>query len=262
MHSMAELVFLGTGASTGIPLIGCSCQVCSHADGPNVRLRPSVLLKVDHKQLVIDVGPDFRAQALKYGISTLDGVLITHVHFDHIAGIDDLRAYYFLQKKPVPCLISETDYDVLKERYGYLFQIPDNSTVGIARIDFQVLKNEQGHLHFAGIPMQYLTFGHGNMQVTGYRIGDLAYLTDIKDYSDDIFDALSGINTLVVSSLREEPSPVHFTVSDAVKFAQLVGAKQTYFTHIAHEIDHESTNRALPDGIQIAYDGLRIAFSL
>ena len=262
MRQMAELVFLGTGASTGIPLIGCTCSVCSHADGPNVRLRPSVFLKIENKQFVIDVGPDFRTQALKYGIKQLDGVLITHVHFDHIAGIDDLRAYYFLQKRPMPCLISETDFDLLKGRYGYLFQKPDDKTVGIARIDFQVLGNEQGHQRFEGVQVQYMTFDHGNMQVTGYRFGDLAYITDIKEYDDSLLECLRGINTLIVSALRHEHSSVHFTVDEAVKFAQVVGAKQTYLTHIAHEIDHESTDHDLPEGIQIAYDGLKVKFNL
>lgn len=255
-----SFLFLGTGASLGIPVIGCSCKVCTSPSSNNKRLRPSGLIKLAGKSFLLDVGPDFRQQALKYKVNKLDGFILTHVHFDHIAGLDDLRIYYYIQKKKIPCLLSKEDFNELQVRYHYLFKGVEENGMMSAKIDFQLLKNDFGKTDFQGIKIQYMSYHQGKEKVTGYRVGDFAYVTDIREYSEEIFSHLKGLNTLVLSALRHEPSKAHFSVDEAVAFARKVGAKMTYFTHIAHELDHDETNKGLPKDIQLAYDGLEIPF--
>lgn len=255
-----KFLFLGTGASMGIPVIGCTCKVCTSLVPQNKRLRPSALIEVMGKRFLIDVGPDFREQALKYGISHLEGLLLTHVHFDHIAGIDDLRALYFTHKTKTPCLLSKETLEDLKVRYHYLFKPMAEHTTMSAQIEFVPLDKDFGEVDFRGVKIGYMSYYQGKTKVTGFRVGDFAYVSDIRTYSDEIFHSLKGVHTLVVSALRERPSPVHFTIDEAVEFAQKVGAKKTYFTHIAHELDHLETNKKLPRGIELGYDGLQLSF--
>lgn len=234
----------------GIPVAGCPCPVCQSGHPSNQRLRPAALIRDgEGRTFVIDMGPDFRFQALKYQINHIDGVLITHTHYDHIAGFDEIRPYYFRQQKPIPVLLSRESYLDCKIRYYYL---PESCT------KYTVLDEAQGVIDFEGLPLTYLSYRQGMMQVLGFRIGTFAYITDIQEHSDEVIKALKGVDTLVVSALRWSKSPVHFTIDEAVSFSEKVGAKKTYFTHIAHELDHESTNRELPKNIQLAYDGLEL----
>lgn len=239
----------------GIPVIGCDCAVCKSPNQRNKRKRSSALLSVDGKRFLIDAGPDFRAQALEYGIDRLDGLLLTHTHYDHIAGIDELRIFYFLQKRPLPTLLSKATCEELKMRYPYLFA-EDVERTSAAKLLWHVLEDEMGAVEFEGVRFEYLSYWQAGMQVTGYRIGDLAYVTDIQN-GDELIKPLQGVKTLVVNALRYRASPVHLTVPEAINFAQNVGAKQTYFMHIDHETDIE---KELPDGMQFAYDGLEVEF--
>lgn len=257
-----KFLFLGTGASMGIPVIGCTCRVCSSLASQNKRLRPSGLIEARGKRFLIDVGPDFREQALKFGITHLDGLLLTHVHFDHIAGIDDLRAFYFIHKTKIPCLLSKETLEDLKIRYHYLFRPMAEHTTMSAQIEFEPLETDFGEVDFQGIRIKYMSYFQGKTKVTGFRLGDFAYVSDIRTYTDELIDSLKGVNTLVVSALRERLSPVHFSVNEAVEFAQKIGAKKTYFTHIAHELDHVETNKKLPPGIELGYDGQQFHFRI
>lgn len=250
-----RLLFLGTGASTGIPMVGCKCGVCRSEDPHNKRLRPSVLLETEGKRFLIDVGPDFRQQALMYGIDRIDGVLVTHAHYDHVAGLDELRAFYIHERVPTPLLCSIETLDELKKKFDYLFRSRTEGASLAAQIHFQVLENGFGETDFLGVPIKYMSYRQGKMLVNGYVIGKVAYLTDIKEYSNEIFDSLEGIEVLVVSALREAPSKMHFSFEQATTFAQKVGAKHCYFTHIAHESDHKKINRTLPKECALAYDG-------
>jgi phosphoribosyl 1,2-cyclic phosphate phosphodiesterase len=257
-----SFLFLGTGASVGIPLIGCKCAVCTSPDPKNRRLRPSGLLRIGGKSLLLDVGPDFRAQALHFGIEHLDGLLLTHTHYDHIAGIDELRIFYVRQKKPFPCLMSQETLDTLKVRYAYLFMPLKESITLSAQLDVTVLNGNVGVTDFLGVKIGFCSYLQGGMKVTGFRVGRFAYISDIREYDKSIFSALDGVEELVLSALREEPSQLHFSLDEAVEFSRKVGAKKTHLTHIAHFLDHESTNQKLPSNVQLAYDGLKVEFGI
>ncbi len=248
----ATFVFLGTGASAGVPVIGCRCPVCLSKSFGNVRLRSSGLLEVGSKRFVIDTGPDFREQALKENIDHLDGVLLTHTHFDHIAGIDDLRIYFARSQKPMPCLLSQESRQNLRERYAYL----EN------QFAFQVIEEENGRVEFEGMFLQTMSYRQGKMGVVGYRFGDFAYVSDIRVYDEAIFKYLSGLSVLVLSALCFGTSHAHLTVEEAIEFSKRAKAQKTYLTHTSHLIDYESANRHLPPEIRIGYDGLRIPFTL
>ncbi len=256
----AELTFLGTGGSTGVPVIGCTCPVCRSMSKYNKRLRPSALIKVDGKSFVIDVGPDFRQQALTHKIKHLDGVLITHTHYDHIGGIDDLRAFYFLQKKKMPCLVSKESMEELKIRLHYLMKPLKDGHAIAAQLDFVVLEKDFGRIKFEGIDWQYLSYFQAGMKVNGFRLGKLAYVSDIREYNDEVIAALKGVDVLILSALRHGASQMHFGLDEAIAFSEKVGARQTWLTHISHDLDHEETNLKLPHNVRLSYDGLKISF--
>jgi len=255
-----EFLFLGTGGSSGIPMIGCSCSVCASSDPHNKRLRPSGLATIGKRRLLIDSGPDFRLQALRYHIDHLDGVLLTHSHFDHVAGLDELRAYYLHSRKRLPVLVSEPTFQNLRRRYDYLFHEKPQLSSLTAQLDFQVLQDDRGTTKFLDIEIGYMHYDQGGMPVTGYRFGSFAYISDIRTYPETIFTDLSEIKTLVLSTLRHKSSPMHFNLEEAITFVRRVGAEKAYLTHMSHELDHAETNALLPKGIQLAYDGLKLGF--
>lgn len=243
----------------GIPVIGCRCAVCRSGSSKDKRLRPSALLQVGNKNIVIDTGPDYRSQALRYEIDHLEGVIFTHAHFDHTAGIDDLRVYYMHKKAPLPCLLSKETADDLVMRYDYIFDKASKDKL-IPRIDLQILDNDRGTVSFLDLKVGYFTFIQAGMKVNGFRFGNLGFVSDICEYPETVFEDLKGIEVLVVSALRFDSSRLHFSIDDAVAFSQKLGVKKAWLTHVAHEVDHEQANAYLPSNIQIAYDGLAIDF--
>ena len=255
-----QILFLGTGASTGIPLIGCDCLVCRSTSPFNQRLRPSILVIIGSKQFLVDAGPDFRQQALRYHIKTVDGLLFTHAHHDHTAGIDDLRPIYYKRNKPLPALLSAETAEEIKMRYYYIFKPEQVYDKFMTRIELHILPALEGKIDFEGISIEYMSYQQGRMTVNGFRFGDLVYLSDIRVFSPILFKHLTGINTLIVSALRYTPSPLHFSVDEAVDFATQVGAKTVWLTHLSHELDHDKTNAYLPPHVRLAYDGLEINF--
>lgn len=244
----------------GTPVVTCTCAVCQSHNLHNHRLRPSGLMKVGGKQILFDAGPDFRTQALKQHLRDLDAIFLTHTHFDHIAGLDDLRVFYFLHHKTLPCVLSEQSYDDLKMRYHYLFRKSEDEVMGPSRFDFQVLKTDFGTFDVGGFKWGYLTYLQNGMKVTGYRLGKFAYVLDIRNYSEKVIEVLKGVEVLVLSALRYTSSPAHLSVDEAVAFSRRVGAKMTWFSHVAHELEHEETNKKLPPNIKLAHDGLEIMF--
>lgn len=256
------LLFLGTGGSAGVPVITCRCRVC-RSDSPfNKRLRPSALLTIQDKRFLIDVGPDFRDQALRYDIEHLDGALLTHSHYDHVGGIDELRVFYFKHKIRLKVLASVETYEELRHRFHYLFKTKQADGSLQSQLDFTLLEEDFGKTAFQGVTVHYMSYEQANMKVAGYRFGDLAYICDIRTYSERVIDALKGVDTLVLSALRYGPSEVHFSVDEAVAFSEKVGARRTFFTHIAHDLEHDETNQQLPENIRLAHDGLELAFRL
>ncbi len=250
-------LFLGTGASAGVPLIGCQCAVCTSPLPKNKRLRPSGVLQVGGKVLLIDIGPDFRTQALQYRVNHIDGLLLTHTHYDHIAGVDELRLFNVRQKQPMPCLLSQESLEELQKRYYYFFKKEEKST----KLDFVLLSEDTGEMEFLGIKIGYCSFSQGPMKVNGFRIGDFAYITDIQKYDDSIFGFLEGVDQLVLSALKPETSPFHLSFPEAAAFAKRAGARQTWITHVGHFADHDALESLLPSGMNMAYDGLKLEFT-
>jgi phosphoribosyl 1,2-cyclic phosphate phosphodiesterase len=252
-----QIIFLGTGASTGIPLIGCNCSVCTSKNPKDIRTRTSAVISLDGKRFVIDIGPDFRQQALTHRVTTIDGILLTHTHYDHIAGLDELRVIRFFQKKKIPILCSVDSAQELYYRYYYLF---DPETKESPLVTLQCLQEDQGKIHFEGIDLEYVSYYQIGMKVIGFKIGTLAYLTDIQQWDPDTFSHLKDVETLVISALKQDRSKAHLSIDEAIALSQDIGARKTYFTHIGHECDHEHAQSLLPKGISLAYDGLTVDF--
>ena len=255
----SKFIFLGTGSSMGVPVIGCKCSICQSSNPKNHRMRAGALLKIGNKHILIDAGPDIRRQALLHKIDKIDGFILTHAHYDHMAGFDDIKVYKTEEKK-VPCLMLEETLEELKIRYHYLIKPTPEDPLNSSFFTWQLLRLEQGKISFEGISLTPVTYMQARMKVLGVRIGNLAYISDIKEYKQDIFQALKGVEILIVSALKEGGSHMHFSVQEALDFAKRAGAKTTYLTHIAHEMDHEKVQGSLPSGLVLAYDGLSLSF--
>lgn len=262
MSISGKFLFLGTGGSMGVPVIGCDCSICTSTSPFNKRLRTAGLIQIQDKTILIDCGPDFRNQMLRSHIKTIDGLIFTHAHYDHAAGFDEIRIVNIRNKKPVPCLLSEATAKDLQQCFSYIFDKNDSKIAITTKISPTLLNTPRGQVEFLGLPFQYMTYEQGGMLVNGYRIGNFAYITDIRNFPETIFEDLEGVEILVVSCLREEPSPLHFNVNEAVEFSKRVGAKKAWFTHIAHELDHETINAKLPQNYRLAYDGLSLDFTI
>ena len=260
-----RLTFLGTGTSMGVPTLGCGCAVCTSSDPRDRRLRPSVALcwKAGDRErvVVIDTGPDFREQALRAQLRNVDAVLYTHSHADHIFGMDDLRPLSFAAFRnggPIPLYASAETAAVLERVYDYTFA-PDATYATRAKLEILPL-SDRTLVH--GVEFVRLPVIHGEMEVSGFRFGDTAYLTDVSAIPEESFALLEGVTKLVLPALRHKPHPSHATLEQAIAWARRIGARQTWLTHIAHELGHEETNRMLPAGIAMGYDGLEVAVTL
>ncbi|MGA7830205.1 MAG: MBL fold metallo-hydrolase [Terracidiphilus sp.] len=259
------LTFLGTGTSMGVPTLGCDCPVCTSADPRDRRLRPSVLLRW-HEQgreriVVIDTGPDFREQALRSGLNRVDAVFYTHSHADHILGMDDLRPLSFTafrEGAPIPLYATAETIAVLERIYDYTFS-PQATYPNRARVELRPLA-DRTVVH--GVEFLRVPLLHGEMEIAGFRFGGVAYLTDVSAIPESSFALLTGLDHLIVSALRHKPHPSHATLDQAVGWARRIGARQTWLTHIAHELGHEATNRTLPEEIRLAHDGLSLNVNL
>lgn len=256
-----EFLFLGTGGSMGVPVMGCRCPVCRSDNPKNKRTRSGGLLRGNGVTILIDASQDIRDQALRYSVMGIDAALITHAHHDHVAGIDDLRAFFFEKKEPIPCYMSQETLADLKIRYPYIFQPKGEPSTLLPKFTLHILEGERGDVEIAGIPLRYFSFTQVGMKVTGFRVGNLAYLSDIKEYPDSIFFDIAGVDTLIISALRYDTSSIHFSVDEAIEFARRVEADNTYLTHISHDIEHKRGEEDLPQGIQIAYDGLKVRWN-
>ena len=256
-----KMIFLGTGTSTGVPMVGCSCDVCRSPNPRNRRRRASVLFEREGLRWLVDAGPDFRVQALDVGLNLLEAVLLTHAHADHILGLDDLRPLSFAvfrEGGPIPLYAAPETAEALERIYDYTFSSQATYPTR-ARVKLQPLA-ERTAVHgveFLRVPVQ-----HGEMEIAGFRFGRAAYLTDVSAIPESSFALLAGLDHLVISALRHKPHPTHATVEQAVIWARRIGAGQTWFTHISHDLGHEETNRTLPDGIRLAYDGLSLPVNL
>lgn len=260
--TIGSLLFLGTGASAGIPVMGCHCHVCTSHDPRNKRQRAAALIRYAGKNLLIDAGPDIRQQGLTFGLEHVDGLFLTHTHFDHVGGLEELRVFNFKQEVAIPCLLSEESLKEVKKLFHYFFEEHSQDKTIPAKFHFHTLPHERGEVLFCDLALRYFSYRQSQMKVSGFRLGDLAYVTDIKEYPDTIFEDLQGLSTLVLSALRFTKTRLQFSIDEAVDFAARVQAKKTYLIHMAHEIDHTHLQSLLPATIMPAYDGLEIAFEM
>ena len=246
-----KLTFLGTGTSCGVPTIGCRCHTCSSTDPHDKRLRCSALIETDATRLLIDCGPDFRQQIMPQPFRKIDGILITHAHYDHMGGMDDIRPY---------CQFGEINvYADPIAREGLLQMLPycfaENRYPGVTAIQLHEIHKHEP-LRIGDIDIMPIEVMHHDLPILGYRFGNLTYITDMKTISDEELPYIEGTDVLIVNALREKPHHSHQTVADAVRFARRVGARQTWLIHSSHDIGrHAEVNAQLPPDIQLAYDG-------
>ena len=249
-----RLTFLGTGTSCGVPTIGCQCRTCQSTNAKDKRLRCSALIESEQTQLLIDCGPDFRQQAMSLPFRRIDGILITHAHYDHMGGMDDIRPY---------CQFGEINvYADPIARKGLLQMLPycfaEHRYPGVPAIQLHEIHKHEP-LRIGDIDIMPIEVMHHDLPILGYRIGRLTYITDMKTINDEELPYIEGTEMLVVNALRQRPHHSHQTLDDAIKFARLVGAKQTFLIHSSHDIGlHDEVNASLPPDIQLAYDGQRV----
>ncbi|WP_232622978.1 MBL fold metallo-hydrolase [Pareuzebyella sediminis] len=256
MDEGLKIIFLGTGTSQGIPIIGSNHPVCLSNDPKDKRLRVSVLLRWNKYNYVIDCGPDFRQQMLRHKVSRLDGILFTHEHSDHTAGLDDIRPFFFRQGD-IPIFAHERVVHSLKHRFDYIFT-DENRYPGAPSVAPHVISKETPFKigDTLAIPIEA---NHNRLKVMGFRIKDFTYLTDIKTIANEEINKVRGSKVLVVNALRIEPHHSHFNLEEALAFIEEVKPEVAYLTHISHLLGfHEEVEKSLPDGVHLAYDNLTL----
>jgi len=251
-----KLKLLGTGTSTGVPTVSCSCPTCLSDDNKDKRLRCSALITYNNKNIIIDTGPDFRQQLIKYNIQRLDAAIYTHHHFDHIGGFDDIRGINFTTKSALPIYLNSETLDNLFRIFSYAFRGYNETGGGIPMVD--VNKISDGDFYINGLKFTILPLIHGTLRVLGFRIGDVAYCTDTNFIPESTLELMEDLDVLILDGLRPKVHKTHFNIDQAIKLSNAINAKQTYLTHIAHQIKHSEVEPNLPVGINLAYDGLTI----
>lgn len=251
-----KFTFVGTGTSQGIPVVGCGCQVCTSGDSKDKRLRSSLLVQSDKTTLNIDIGPDFRYQMLRAKVTDMDAILFTHEHQDHTAGLDDVRAFNFINQKTIDVYATQRVQRRLREQFSYIFNNPDYP--GIPQIKMHDV--EAGKAFKVGdievLPIQVM---HGQMPVLGFRIADFTYITDANYIGETEKNLIRGSQHLVLNALRQKTHHSHFTLDEAVQLSQELGTPHAYLTHISHQLGrHKDVNKTLPKGVELAWDGLEI----
>ncbi len=247
-----HLHFLGTGTSMGVPVIGCDCPICTSSDPRHHRLRTSALVRSHGLHILIDVGPDFRMQALRANLRRIDAVLLTHAHFDHVAGIDDLRPFC-MRQGALPIYGSTQTLADVRQRFAYAFE---DTSQGSSRPSL-TLHAVDGPFQIGSLTVLPLSIPHGTWTITAYRIGPLGYVTDASAIPPTAIAALRGVQVLVLNALRAEPHPTHLSIAEAGEVAQMIGAPRTFLVHMTHTVDYRA-DYGLPPGVTFAYDGLEI----
>jgi phosphoribosyl 1,2-cyclic phosphate phosphodiesterase len=261
----ATLIFLGSGTSMAVPTLGCGCAVCTDAlrpGSPNRRTRPSILLAYNNKQVLIDTGQDFYHQAVREGIQRLDAVIYTHGHADHVLGMDDLRPLTLGHHGELPLYADDATADVIERVFDYTFRKIDRYPTS-ARVRMHRLPAEAGvEIALFGARFCRVPITHGRDTIAGYRFGNAAYLTDMSDIPTESLPLLEGLDILILDALRRDPHPSHSHLEKSIELVNKIAPKRAYFTHISHDLDHESTNASLPENIRLAHDGLQLTFDI
>jgi len=249
-----KVTLLGCATSTGVPIIGCPCSICTSNNPKNKRTRCSVFVESNRKNILIDSSTDLRFQALRHNITRLDAVLYTHSHADHTHGIDDLRTFNFINNMVIPCYGNALTINNLKNNFGYIFD-GVHSAGGKPKLELNVVEN---NFDFDGINIIPIEINHANWIILGYRIGNFAYLTDCSGIPPESMEKLKGLDLLILSALRYREHPAHFNIDQAVEMAQKLNPKLTVFTHMGHEVEYDTLLSELPDNIVPAYDGMEL----
>ncbi len=249
-----KVIILGSATSTGVPIIGCGCPVCTSANPRNKRTRCSLFVEAGGKNILIDTSTDLRCQALRHGITRLDAVLYTHSHADHTHGIDELRVYNFVNKTSIRCYGNAQTIDNIKNNFKYIFDGVE-SAGGKPNL---ILTAISGEFDFEGIGITPVDVYHADWTILGYRIGGMAYLTDCSGIPERSWDKLGGLDVLIISALRYKPHPAHLNVEQAVEVAQKLKPRLTVLTHMGHELDYDTLSKELPGSIVPAYDGMEL----
>lgn len=252
---MVELTFLGTGTSNGVPIIGCACDVCRSADPRDSRSRSSAVIRAGGQTLLIDTATELRTQAIRAGLDHVDAVLMTHAHADHTGGFDDLRRFNEIQQEWLQVYSNERTAEMLRERYAYTF-VEQYPFFG-GKPDLRLIEID-GPFTVGGVEITPIPLLHGRLPILGFRIGDLAYITDAKVIPDESWPLLVGVDTLVINALRERLHPTHFNFDEALHAIERIQPRQAFLTHISHETSHADILKRLPEGVQPAFDGLSI----
>lgn len=266
MHKTFEvsLTLLGSGTSTGVPVIGCTCKVCRSKDPKNHRLRASAWLRVKGTQpkkewsILIDTATDLRTQALREKIKRVDAVLYTHPHTDHTHGIDELRSYNFMQNEPIPLFGNEWTVNDLRSRFSYIFLPGPVEGGGIPLLNLELRSAQLPVWDILGLPVTPLSLLHGSKECVGYRVGEIAYVTDCSYIPPASLDRLKGLSVLVLDCVRIKPHRTHFNLDQALDMAQKIGAKKTILTHLSHDFDYKKWVKKLPKGITLGFDGMTV----
>jgi len=257
-----ELLFLGTGTSAGVPMIGCRCDVCRSSDPHDKRTRPSVIISRGGRRVLVDTTPELRLQCVTHGVESIDALVYTHAHADHVMGLDDVRRFNAIKQGPLDVWADERTFASLVLCFGYAFREPEPETKLfrphlVRRTIEPPERFEAGGMTWTPVPLM-----HGDLPVLGFRVGRLAYCTDVSEIPESSFALLEGLDVLVLDALQHRKHTTHFSLEEAVEAARRIGARQTLFTHIAHALGHEATNATLPPNMRLAYDGQRVTARL
>ncbi|RMF95036.1 MAG: MBL fold metallo-hydrolase [Candidatus Schekmanbacteria bacterium] len=255
-----EIIFLGTGTSHGVPKIGCRCKVCLSDDPKDKRMRSSILIKIEKKSnILIDTSIDLRFQALKHNIDKIDAVLFTHYHADHIFGLDELRRFNEITGKTIPIYGTKDTLQEIRRIFSYVFSgrhIPGGGIPSLKAVEVN------SRINIEGITFDRLEGKHGMFDVSGFRMANVVYFTDVKHISEKTLKKMEGLEILILGALRDTPHPTHFSIDEAYEIVKKIQPQKTYLTHISHEISHSETSLQLPTNVFLAYDGLKLEFEI
>ena len=250
-----RITVLGSGTSVGVPTIGCHCDVCTSTDPRDNRLRPSILIGYEGRNVLVDTTPDFRAQALRAKIAHIDAIVFTHSHADHVMGLDDVRPFNFRQKGRIPIYASADTMNAIQRCFQYVFEDAERQT-HIPKLETHVIDGAAFDLF--GLEFRPIPILHGSQTIYGFRFGEAAYLTDHSEIPEQSMEQLQGLDVLFLDALRHKPHPTHSTVERSVKTVERLAPRRAFFTHISHDLPHARTEALLPPHVRLAYDGLEI----